>query len=62
MRKTTESTYNPKERLLMNTAELQDMLNCGRESAVKLGLQADAKVMIGTRVFWKVARIREYLS
>lgn len=62
MRKTTESTYEPKERLLMNTEELQNLLNCGRDSAVKLGLQAEAKVTIGARVFWKVARILAYLS
>lgn len=62
MRKTKQSSYGPKERLLMNTAELQDLLGCGRDSAVKLGLQAGAKLTIGARVFWKVACILEYLS
>lgn len=62
MRKTTESTYKLEERLLLNTKELQNMLGCGRDSAVKFGLQAGARIAIGARVFWNLKRIRDYLS
>ena len=50
------------EKLLVNTKELQTMLSCGRHTAEKIGLQADARVQIGRAVRWKVKKIERYLE
>lgn len=60
MRKTTESTCKQEEKILLTTGELQNVLGCGRSSAVKLGMKANARVMVGRRVFWKQERIRDF--
>lgn len=62
MRKTTESTCKPEERILLTTSELQNMLGCGRSTAVRLGLKANARITVGSRVFWKQSKIRSFLG
>ena len=47
-------------RILINTDELQAQLGCGRGSAVKLGMQAKARVEIGRRVLWNRQKVAEY--
>jgi hypothetical protein len=49
-------------KLTVDTRELQDMLCCGRVSAVKIGEFAGAKINIGRRVLWNVALIQRYLD
>lgn len=46
--------------ILINTDELQAQLGCGRCSAVKLGMQAKARVEIGRRVLWNRQKVAEY--
>lgn len=46
----------------VNSRELEKMLGCGRRSARKVGEAAGAKVSIGGRVLWNVAKIRAYLD
>lgn len=48
------------EVILIDTNELQTQLGCGRCSAVKLGMQAKARVEIGRRVLWNRQKIAEY--
>ena len=50
-----------KEKLLVNTKELQTMLSCGRHTAERIGMEADARIQIGRAVRWKVQNIEEYL-
>lgn len=62
MRKTTQSTCPLQERLLITTEELQSLLGCGRVTAVRLATDANAKVMVGSRVLWNRARLANYLG
>lgn len=51
MRATTQFPEATKrERIAVNTKELQAMLGCGRKTAVDIGEQAGAKIQIGRRV------------
>ena len=49
-------------KLTVDIRELQDMLSCGRVTAVKIGELAGAKINIGRRVLWNVALIQRYLD
>jgi len=62
MRKTTESTYDPLQRILITTPELQNLLGCGRSSATRIGIEAKARVPVGSRVFWNRKRVEDYLA
>ena len=46
----------------INTEELQGILMAGRRTAVKIGTAAGARVQIGRRVLWNVAKIQKYLD
>lgn len=60
MRKTiTESVSN---RLAVDTRALQSMLCCGRETAVRIGLEANSRFQVGRRVLWNVEKVQEYLN
>lgn len=48
--------------LTVDTAKLQSLLNCGRQSAVEIGIAAGARICVGRRVLWNVAKIRKYLD
>lgn len=60
MRKTNRDDAN--RRLAVDTKELQSMLCCGRDTAVKIGLEAKARVNIGARALWNVKLIQSYLD
>ena len=49
-------------RIAVNTEELKSMLGCGRDTAVKIGTEAKARVQIGKRVLWNVEKIQTYLN
>ena len=46
----------------MDTEELRDYTNLGRNNAMKLGEEIGAKVRIGRRVLWDRRKIDEYLN
>lgn len=46
----------------VDTKELQEMLSCGRVTAVQIGTNANAKIQIGRRVLWNVRKINAYLD
>lgn len=46
----------------IDTKELQEMLSCGRVTAVQIGNNANAKIQIGRRVLWNVRKINDYLD
>ena len=63
MRATTQFPEATKrERIAVNTKELQAMLGCGRKTAVDIGEQAGAKIQIGRRVLWNSIVVKEYIA
>lgn len=52
----------PKESRLIDTDQLRAWTNLGRNSAMKLGVEAGAKVKFGKRVLWDVERISHYIT
>ena len=52
----------PENSLATDTPGLQVMLCAGRKTAVEIGLAAQAKITVGRRVFWNVAKIKKYLD
>lgn len=62
MNATTKSTSEVSERILLNTAELQNLLGCGRASAVDIGNSAHTRVQRGKRVLWNHKRIVKYID
>lgn len=48
-------------KIAITTKELQAMLSCGYQTAVKVGTMAEARIQIGTRVLWNVEKVREYM-
>lgn len=60
MNKTAENDIPLNGRIMVTTPELQQLLSCGRDTAVKIGIAAEAKRKIGSSVLWNVQRVREY--
>lgn len=49
--------------LTVSTRQLMERLNCGRPTAVRIGIQAGAKVVVGERkILWNLALIQRYLD
>ena len=48
--------------ILVNTEGLKALTQSGRENAVKIGMEANARVQIGKSVRWKVDKVEEYLK
>ena len=46
----------------VTTENLQNILDCGRPTAVEIGTLAKARVEIGRRVLWNVSKIQKYLD
>ncbi len=45
-----------------NTTGLMKMLGCGKVTAVKIGMDAEAKVQVGKRVLWNLPKIQKYID
>lgn len=58
----TRITETTQRKMTVNTEELQALLCCGRATAVRIGTEAQARIAIGRRVLWNVARVQEYLD
>ena len=50
------------DKLAVDAIELQTLLSCGRHTAEKIGMKAEARIKIGKRVLWNVGRLRDYLD
>lgn len=61
MRKTACNT-DMSRKLAVDTKELQGLLSCGRDTAVKIGSQAQARFQVGKRVLWNVEKVQIYLD
>ena len=67
MRKTNQGNANGYSNEYLNpisvdTNGLQTILSCGRSTAVQIGMDAAARVMVGKRVLWNVSKIQNYLN
>lgn len=62
MRRTLERDKDVKNNLTVNADTLAGMLDCGRATAVKIGVDAGAKIQIGRRTLYKVSVIEKYLA
>lgn len=62
MNKTRKSDLEASKKILLDTMELQEILSCGRASAVKIGTRANAKILVGRRVLWNREKVRNYLN
>lgn len=50
------------EKLAVSSAELEELLGCGRTAAKKIGEEAGAKIQLHSRVLWNVQKLKEYLN
>ena len=53
---------NTGEAILLDVQGLQDALQCGRGTALKIARQADAEIRVGRRCLYKRKRIEEYIE
>ena len=58
----TKKTGNVAEKKLVDTATLQEILSCGRKTAVEIGTAAGARTSVGRRVLWHIGKIQKYLD
>ena len=61
MRKTSDNSASFKD-LTVYTAGLQALTHAGIKTATEIGVAAGAKIYVGRRVLWNVAKIRKYLD
>ena len=47
------------DRLAVTTERLQNILDCGRPTAVEIGTLAKARVEVGRRVLWNVSKVQK---
>ena len=50
------------DKICVTTESLQDLLDCGRPSAVEIGTLAKARVEVGRRVLWNVSKVQSYID
>lgn len=48
--------------ILIDTKTLPMLTQSGRDTSIKIGTLAGAKVKIGKSVLWNVAKIKEYID
>lgn len=58
----TNKAVRTEKKMTVDTAELQNMLCCGRKTAVEIGTAAGGLCKVGRRVLWNVAKIQKYLD
>lgn len=51
-----------KDRLAVTTDRLQNILDCGRPTAIEIGASAKARIEVGRRVLWNVSKVQKYLD
>ncbi|MCI8517345.1 MAG: hypothetical protein HFG75_10865 [Hungatella sp.] len=55
-------SLNKSDMIAVSPETLAGMLNCGRATAVKIGTDAGAKILIGRRTLYKVSIVDKYLN
>ena len=59
MNKKSENTC---EKIYVGVDELKKMLSVGRNTALKIGIDANAKIKVGRRTLYNVEKIKDYMS
>ena len=62
MIKTSNHRNEKTKSLAVNAETLSEMLDCGRSTAVKVGVDAGARIQIGRRVLYNVSIVERYLN
>lgn len=57
-----DEKFNLCDKLTVDTQGLQNLLDCGRVTAVEIGSLAGARIEMGKRVLWNVNKVRQYLN
>lgn len=52
----------PNVYVTVDTEKLQGLLMVGRNTAIKIGTDAGAKIKVGRRVLWNVGKIQKYID
>lgn len=60
MRKTKER--NTRDKVAVDLEALAAMLSCGKDTARKIGEEAEARICIGRRVLYSVPKIEAYID
>lgn len=55
-------TSNHILKCLVDTNHLMEILDCGKNTAIKIGTLANAKVCVGRKLFWNVKLIEQYID
>ena len=50
------------DKICVTTEGLQDLLDCGRATAVEIGGQAGARIEVGKRLLWNVSKVQSYID
>lgn len=58
----TDNSTSIDNSLAVNTLTLMKMLNCGKPTAIRIGTEAGAKIVIGRKILWNPRIIRRYLD
>ena len=58
----TQKSEMVMNQVAVTTENLQNILECGRPTAVEIGKLAKARVEIGRRVLWNVSKVQKYLD
>lgn len=62
MNRTTENQTPLKDRATIDTRDLMRLCSCGKQTAIRIGTDAGAKISIGKRTLWRVNAIMKYLD
>ena len=54
--------HNTDNKLAVSREELQELLGVGRDTAMKIGIEAKAKFKVGARALYNVAKIQAYID
>ena len=58
----TQKSEMVMNQVAVTTENLQNILDCGRPTAVEIGKLAKARVELGRRVLWNVSKVQKYLD
>lgn len=50
------------QKMLVDTADLMELLDCGKHTAIAIGHSANACVRLGRKLFWNVRLVQKYID
>lgn len=58
----TDNSTSIDNSLAVSTSVLMKMLNCGKPTAIRIGTEAGAKIVIGRKILWNPRIVQRYLD